>query len=70
MIPTDRRLERLRQAYLRLRETLPQDTHTQERLYQAYRDLGEQARGLRDAPSASTEPYLAVYEALRREAGW
>jgi hypothetical protein len=69
MTPTDHRLERLRQAYLRLRDVLPQDTHTQERLYQAYQELGEQMRGLRDAPSASGEPYRVVYEALRGEAG-
>ena len=67
MTPTGHRLERLRQAYLRLRETLPQDTHTQERLYQAYRDLSEQAHGLRDAHSASGEPYrIGVRVILRR----
>ena len=70
MTPTDRRLEHLRQAYLRLWDTLPQDTHTQERLYQAYQDLREQVHCPRDAPSVSGEPYRVVYEALRREAGW
>lgn len=70
MTPTDRRLERLQQAYLRLRDALPQDTHTQERLYQAYQDLREQARSPGNAPSAKGELYRIAYEALRREAGW
>ena len=68
--PTDRRLERLQQAYLCLQDTLPQDTHTQERLYQAYQDLREQAHSPQVAPPTGGEPYRVVYQALRREAGW
>lgn len=70
MIPTDRRLERLRQAYLRLRDALPQDTHTQEQIYQAYQDLREQIHRPQPAPPTGGEPYRIVYETLRWETGW
>lgn len=68
MPPFDRRPERLRQAYLRLRDTLSQDTHTQERLYDAYLDLSQQIQ--HPGPDRhGSERYRVLYEALRREAG-
>lgn len=64
----DHRLERLRKAYLRLRDILSQDTHTQERLYDAYLDLRQQIQHL-GPDRHGGERYRVLYEALRREAG-
>ena len=64
----DHRLECLRKAYLRLRDILSQDTHTQERLYDAYLDLRQQIQ--HPGPDRhGGERYRVLYEALRREAG-
>jgi len=60
MTPTDRRLERLQQAYLRLWDALPQPRNGSIRLISIY-----VSRPKVPAPLANNEPYRVMREALR-----